>query len=99
MPLVATLQPEIMDFLGRSLGYAPLEVGLIPEECVKALSVVDTNGLGYACSQTQMDPVTNGLHDLEEGHVMIGSVPRGMLLDNVLSTCCQNTVHSFLLAH
>ena len=47
----------------------PLEVGLIPKERVKALSVVDTCGLRYACPQTQIDPVTNGLPDLEEGHM------------------------------
>ena len=69
MPLVAAFWAEIMDSLGWSLGYAPLEVGLIPEECAKALSVVDTCGLGYTHPQTQMEPVTNGLPDLEEGHM------------------------------
>ena len=69
MPLVAALQAEIMDSLGQSLGYMPLEVGLVPRECVKTLSVVDMCGPGYACLQTQIDPVTNGLPDLEEGHV------------------------------
>ena len=69
MPLVAALWAEIMDSLGWSLGYAPSEVGLIPKECVKVLSVVDMCGLGYAHPQTQIDPVTNRLPDLEEGHV------------------------------
>ena len=58
-----------MDSLGQSLGYTPLEVGLIPKECVKALSVVDMCGLGYAHPQTQMDLVTNRLPDLEEEHM------------------------------
>ena len=70
MPLVAALWAEIMDSLGQSLGYAPSEAGLIPNECVKALSVCDHMcGLGYTCLQTQIDPVTNGQPDLEEGHV------------------------------
>ena len=69
MPLVAALWAEIMDSLGWSPGYTPLEVGLIPKECVKVLSVVDTCGLRYACPQTWMDPLTNELPDLEEGHV------------------------------
>ena len=69
MPLVASLHTEIMDSLGWSSGYVPSEVGLIPKECVKMLSVVDTHGLGYAHLQTQLDPITNGLSDLEEGHV------------------------------
>ena len=47
----------------------PSEVGFIPKECVKILSVVDTCGLGYTHPQTQIDPMTNGLPDLEEGHV------------------------------
>ena len=69
MPLVAALQAEVMDSLGWSLEYVPLEVGLIPKECVKMLSVVDTCGLGYAHPQTQIDLMTNGLPDLEERHV------------------------------
>ena len=69
VPLVAALQAEIMDSLGWSLGYASLEVGLIPEECVKVLSVVDTCGLGYTHQQTWVDLVTDGLPDLEEGHM------------------------------
>ena len=69
MPLVAALWAEIMDSLGWSLGYVPLEVDLIPEECVKALSVGDMCVLGYTHPQTQMDLVTNGLPDLEEGHM------------------------------
>ena len=69
VPLVAALWAEIMHSLGQSSGYTPLEAGLIPKECVKALSVVDMCGLGYAHPQTWMDPVTNGLPDLEEGHV------------------------------
>ena len=69
MPLVAALWAEIMDSLGQSLGYTPSEMGLIPEECVKMLSVVDMCGLGYTHLQAQMDPMTNGLHDLEEGHM------------------------------
>ena len=35
MPLVAALQTEIMDSLGPSPGYAPSELGLVPEEDVK----------------------------------------------------------------
>ena len=58
MPLVAALQTEIMDSLGLSPGYAPSELGLVPEEDVKMLEVVDTCGLGYAHSQTQPDLVT-----------------------------------------
>ena len=69
VPLVAALQAEIMDSLGQSPGYVPSEVGLIPEGCVKALSVVDTCGLGYAHPQTWHDLVTNELPDQEEGHV------------------------------
>ena len=69
MPLVAALQTEIMDSLGLSPGYAPSELGLVPEEDVKMLEVVDTRGLGYACPQTQPDLVTPKLPDLEEGHV------------------------------
>ena len=69
MPLVAALWAEIMDSLGLSPGYAPLELDLVPEEDVKMLEVVDTRGLGYACPQTQLDLVTPELPDLEEGHV------------------------------
>ena len=69
MPLVAALQTEIMDSLGPSPGYAPLELGLVPEEDVKMLEVVDTHGLGYTCPQTQPDLVTPALPDLEERHV------------------------------
>ena len=59
-----------MDSLGWLPGYTPLEAGLIPEECVRMLVVVDTHGLGrYTCPQTQEDLVTNELPDLEEGHV------------------------------
>ena len=46
-----------MDSLGPSPGYAPLESGLVPEEDVKTLAVVDTHGLGYARPQTQSDLV------------------------------------------
>ena len=56
-----------MDSLGWSSGYAPSEVGLIPKECVKMLSVVDMCGLGYTHPQAQIDLMTNGLPDLEEG--------------------------------
>ena len=69
MPLVAALWAEIMDSLGQSPGYAPLEVDLVPKENMKILEVVDTCGLGYACPQTQPDLVTPKLPDLEEGHV------------------------------
>ena len=69
MPLVAALQTEVMDSLGLSPGYAPSESGLVPEEDVKTLAVVDTRGLGYACPQTQSDLVTPASPDLEEGHV------------------------------
>ena len=69
VPLLAALQAEIMDSLAWSPGYAPLEAGLIPEECVRMLVVVDICGLGYTCPQTQEDLVTNKLPDLEEGHV------------------------------
>ena len=69
MPLVAALWAEIMDFLGQSPGYAPLEVDLVPKENVKMLEIVDMCGLGYACPQTQLDLVTPELPDLEEGHV------------------------------
>ena len=58
-----------MDSLGRSPGYTPSEAGLIPEECMRMLVVVDMRGLGYACPQTQEYLVTNELPDLEEGHV------------------------------
>ena len=58
-----------MDSLGPSPGYAPSELGLVPEEDVKTLQVVDTHGLGYACPLTQPDLVTPELPDLEEGHV------------------------------
>ena len=58
-----------MDSLGPSPGYAPLELGLVPEEDMKTLAVVDTHGLGYACPQTRSDLVTPALPDLEEGHV------------------------------
>ena len=58
-----------MDSLGPSPGYAPSESGLVPEEDVKTLAVVDTHGLGYTCPQTQSDLVTPALPDLEEGHV------------------------------
>ena len=69
MPLVAALQVEIMDSLRQSPGYAPSEVDLVPKENVRMLEVVDTHGLGYAHPQTQPDPVTPKLPDLEEGHV------------------------------
>ena len=69
MPLVAALWVEIMDSLGQSPGYAPSEAGMIPEECVRMLAVVDMHSLGYACPQIQQDLVTPGLPDLEEGHV------------------------------
>ena len=69
MPLVAVLQVEIMDSLGWLPGYPPLEVGMIPEECVRMLEVVDMHGLGYTCPQTWPDLVDPGLPDLEEGHV------------------------------
>ena len=69
VPLVAALQTEIMDSLGLSPGYTPLELGSVPEEDVKMLEVVDTRGLGYAHPQTQPDLVTPKLPDLEEGHV------------------------------
>ena len=58
LPLVAALWAEIMDSLGQSPGYTPSKVGLIPKECVKALSVVDTCGLGYAHPQTWDDLMT-----------------------------------------
>ena len=69
MPLVAALWTEVMDSLGPSPGYAPSESGLVPEEDVKTLVVVDTRGLGYARPQTRSDLVTPALPDLEEGHV------------------------------
>ena len=69
MPLVAALQTEVMDSLGPSPGYAPSEPGLVPEEDVKMLAVVDTHGLGYARPQAQSDLVTPTSPDLEEGHV------------------------------
>ena len=58
-----------MDSLGQSPGYAPSEVDLVPKENMKMLEVVDMHGLGYAHPQTQPDPVTPKLPDLEEGHV------------------------------
>ena len=58
-----------MDSLGPSPGYTPSESGLVPEEDVKTLEVVDTRGLGYTRPQTQPDLVTPALSDLEEGHV------------------------------
>ena len=58
VPLVAALQTEVMDSLGLSPGYAPSESGLVPEEDVKTLAVVDTRGLGYTCPQTRSDLVT-----------------------------------------
>ena len=58
-----------MDSLGPSPGYTPSESGLVPEEDVKTLVVVDTRGLGYAHPQTRSDLVTPALPDLEEGHV------------------------------
>ena len=69
VPLVAALRTEVMDSLGPSPGYTPLELGLVPEEDMKMLAVVDTRGLGYACLQTRLDLVTPTLPDLEEGHV------------------------------
>ena len=69
MPLVAALWAEIMDSLGQSPGYAPLEVDTVPEENMKMLEVVDTRGLGYTHPQTQPDMVTPELPDLKEGHV------------------------------
>ena len=69
VPLVAALRAEIMDSLGQSPGYACLESGLVPEEDVRMVEVVDMRGLGYAQPQTQLDLVTPKLPDLEEGHV------------------------------
>ena len=69
VPLVAALWVEIMDSLGWSPGYAPLEVDIVPKENVKMLEVVYMHGLGYTCPQTQPDLVTPSLADLEEGHV------------------------------
>ena len=69
VPLVAALQTEIMDSLGKLPGYVPSELGLVPEEDIKMLEVVDTRGFGYAHPQTQPDLVTPALPDLEEGHV------------------------------
>ena len=69
MPLVAALWTEVMDSLGPSPGYAPSELGLVPEEDMKMLVVVNTHGLGYAHPQTWSDLVTPTLPDLEEGHV------------------------------
>ena len=69
MPLVAALWVEIMDSLGQSPGYIPLEADIVPEENVRMLEVVDMHGLGYACPQTQPDLVTPILPDLEKGHV------------------------------
>ena len=42
MPLVAALWVEIMDSLGWSPGYAPLEVDMVPEENMRMLGGVDT---------------------------------------------------------
>ena len=53
IPLVAALWAEIMDSLGQSSGYVPLQVGLLPEECMRTLLVVDMCGLGYTHPQTQ----------------------------------------------
>ena len=58
-----------MDSLGLLPGYAPLESGLVPEEDMRTLAVVDTCGLGYAHPQTQSELVTHTSPDLEEGHV------------------------------
>ena len=58
-----------MDSLGLSPGYTPSESGLVPEEDMRMLAVVDTCGHGYACPQTQSDLVTHTSPDLEEGHV------------------------------
>ena len=69
MPLVAALQVEIMDSLGQSPGYTPLEADMIPEQCMRMLVVMDMRGMGYACPQTWQDLVTPRLPDLEEGHV------------------------------
>ena len=70
MPLVAALQAEIMDSLGQSPGYTPLEADIVPKENVKMLEVVGYMCvLGYARPQTQPDLVTPELPDLEEGHV------------------------------
>ena len=69
MPLVAALWVEIMDSLGWSPGYVPLEVDMVPKESVRMLEVVDTCGLGYTYPQTWSDLVAPGLPDLEEGHV------------------------------
>ena len=69
MSLVATLWVQIMDSLGWSPGYAPSEMGMIPEECVRMLAVVDMHSLGYTCPQTLQDLVTPRLPVLEEGHV------------------------------
>ena len=69
VPLVAALQTEIIDSLGPPPGYTPSESGLVPEEDMKTLEVVDTCGLGYAHPQTQPDLVTPALPDLEEGYV------------------------------
>ena len=69
MPLAAALRTEVIDSLGLSPGYAPSESGLVPEEDVKMLAVVDTHGLGYTRPQTWSDLVTPASPDLEEGHV------------------------------
>ena len=69
MPLVAALWVEIMDSLGWSPRYTPLETDMIPKESVRMLEVVDMYGLGYACPQTWPDLVVPGLPHLEEGHV------------------------------
>ena len=55
---MAALWAEIMDSLGPSPGYTPLESDLVPEEDVKMLEVVDMRGLGYTHPQTQLDLVT-----------------------------------------
>ena len=57
VPLVAALQTEIIDSLGLPPGYALSELDLVPKEDVKMLEVVDMCGLGYACPQTQLDPI------------------------------------------
>ena len=69
MPLVVALQVEIINSLGQSPEYTPLEVGINPEESMRMLEVVDMCGLGYACPQTWPDLVAPGLPDLQEGHV------------------------------
>ena len=51
------------------IGICALGNGLDPQGVCEKLSVVDMCSLGYAHPQTQIDPVTNGLPDLEEGHM------------------------------